>query len=96
MPGLSRRLKVLLLPHKIRASSQEIFRLIFFIMKLTLGVDSVIQSPRILTTSSQCALFLPKMSIQTDATVLNNIYTGESVTIMILKHLTNGISIYLL
>ena len=41
---------------------------------LTLGVDSVIQAPRLLTTSSQGALFLPQMSIQTDAIVLDVIY----------------------
>ena len=41
---------------------------------LTLGVDSVIQAPRLLTTSSQGALFLPQMSIQTDAIVLDIIY----------------------
>ena len=93
MPGLRLRLKGLLLLHKIRASSLEIFRLIFFIMGLTLDVDSVIQAPRLLTTSSQGALFLPQMSIQTDTIVLDNIYTGKSVTIMILKHLTNGMSI---
>ena len=63
-------------------------------MKLTLGVDSAIQSRRLLTTSSQGALFLPKMSIQTDTTVLDNIYTEKSVAIIILKHPTNGISIY--
>ena len=93
MPGLRRRLKVLLLPHKIRASLLEIFTLIFFIMTLTLGVDSVIQAPRLLITSSQGALFLPQMSIQTGAIVLDNTYTGKSVTIMILKHQTNGMSI---
>ena len=71
----------------------EIFRLIFFIMGLTLGVDSVIQAPRLLTTSSQGALFLPQMSIQTHTFVLGSIYTGKSVAIMILKHPTNGMSI---
>ena len=50
-------LKALLLPHKIRASSLEIFRLIFFRIGLTLSVDSVIQALRLLTTSSQGALF---------------------------------------
>ena len=74
MPGLRQRLNDLLLPHKIKASSQEIFRLIFLVMGLTLGVDSVIQAPRLLTTSSQGALFLPQMSIQTDAIVLDIIY----------------------
>ena len=44
---------------KIRASSLEIFRLIFFIMGLALDVDSVIQTRRLLTTSSHGALFLP-------------------------------------
>ena len=33
------------------------------------------------------------MSIQTGTNVLENIYTGKSVTIMILKHPTNGMSI---
>ena len=89
LPGLRRRLKGLLLPDTIRASSLEIFWLIFFIMGLTLGVDSVIQTPKLLTTSSQDALFLPQMSIQTDTIVLDNIYTGKSVTIIILKHLKN-------
>ena len=42
---------------------------------------------------SQGALFLPQMSKQTDTIVLDNIYTGKSVTIIILKHLTNGMSI---
>ena len=83
-----------MLLHKIRVSSKEDFWLIFFIMKLTVGVDSAIQSRRLLTTSSQGALFLPKMSIQTDTTVLDNIYTEKSVAIIILKHPTNGISIY--
>ena len=36
------------------------FRLIFFIMELTLGVDSVIQAPIPLTTSCQSALSCPK------------------------------------
>ena len=40
--GLRRRLKGLLLPHKIRVSALEIFSLKFFIMGLTLGVDSVV------------------------------------------------------
>ena len=62
-------------------------------MGLTLAVDSVIQAPRLLTTSSQGALYLPQMSIQTDTIVLENIYTGKSVTIITLKHLTNGMSI---
>ena len=62
-------------------------------MGLILGVDSVIQAPGLLITSSQGALFLPQMSIQTCAIVLDNIYTGKSVTIMILKHQTNGMSI---
>ena len=91
MPGLRWRLKGLLLPHEIGASFLEIFRLIFFIMWLTVGVDSVIQAPRLLTTSSQGAIFLPQMSIQTATIVLDNIHTGKSVTI-ILKHPTNGMS----
>ena len=61
-------------------------------MGQTLGVDSVIQAPRILTASSQGALFLPQISIQTDTIALDNIYTGKSVTIIMLKHLTNGMS----
>ena len=43
-------------------------------MGLTLGEDSVIQAPMLQTTLSQCALFLPKMSIQTDTIVLDNIH----------------------
>ena len=62
-------------------------------MELTLGVDSVIQAQRLLTTSSQGALFLPQMSIQTGTIVLDNVDAGKSVTIMILKHPTNGMSI---
>ena len=62
-------------------------------MGMTLGVDSVIQAPRLLTTSSQGALYFPQMGIQTDTIVLENIYTGKFVTIIILKHLTNGMSI---
>ena len=58
----------------------------------TLGVDSVIQAPRRLTTSSQGALFLPQMSIQRHPILLDNIYIGKSVTIMILKHPVNGTS----
>ena len=82
MPGVKRRLKVLLLSHKIRASSLEIFRLIFFIIGLTLDVDPVIQAPRLLTpTPSQGALFLLQMNIQIVTIVLDNIYTGKSVTI---------------
>ena len=50
-----------------------------------LGVDSATQAPRLLTTSSQGALFLPQMIIQTDAIVLDNIYTGKYVTIMIIE-----------
>ena len=92
VPGLKSRLKGLLLLHKIRAFSLEIFGLIFFIMGLTLFVNSVIQALRLLTTSSQGALFLPQISIKTDAIVLDNIYTGKYVTIMILKHPTNGMS----
>ena len=57
------------------------------------GVDSVIQALRLLTTSSQGALFLPQMSIQTDIIVLDNIYIEKSVTIIILKYPINGISI---
>ena len=61
-------------------------------MGLTLGVDSVIQAPRLMTTSSQGATFLSQMSIRTGKIVLDNIYTGKSVTIIILKHPTNGMS----
>ena len=61
-------------------------------MEQTLGVDSVIQALRQLTTSSQGTLFLPQMSIQTDTIVLNNLYTGRSGAILILKQLTNGMS----
>ena len=59
---------------------------------LTLNADSATQAPRLLTPSSQGALFLPQMSIQIDIIVLGNIYTGTSVTTMILKHPTNGMS----
>ena len=61
-------------------------------MGQTLGVGSVIQALRLLITSSQGALFLPQMSIQTDTIVLDNIYNGKSVTIMILKPPINGTS----
>ena len=44
-------------------------------MGQTLGVGSTIQAPRLLTTSSQGALFLPQMSIQRDAMVSDIIYT---------------------
>ena len=90
--GLKAELKGLLLLHKIRASSREFFRLIFFIIGLTVDVDSAIQAPRLLTTSSQGALFLPQMSIQIVIIVLGNIYTGKSVTTIILKHRTSGMS----
>ena len=49
-------------------------------------------STRLLTTSSQGTQFLPQMSIQRDIIVLDNIYTEKSVTIIILKHSTNGMS----
>ena len=39
------------------------------------------------------ALFLSQRSIQTDTIVLDNIYTGKFVTIMILKHPINGMNI---
>ena len=58
-------------------TSLEVFRLIFFIMELILAVDSVLQAPRLLTTSSQGALFLPQMSIETGTIVLDNIYTEK-------------------
>ena len=54
-------------------------------MGLILGVGSVIEALRLLTTLSQAALLLLQMSIQTDAIVLDNIYTGKSVTIMLKK-----------
>ena len=62
-------------------------------MGMTLGVDYVIQAKRLLNTSSQGGLFLTQMSIQTGTIVMDNIYTGKSVTIMILKHPTNGMNI---
>ena len=62
-------------------------------MGLTLGVDSLIQAPTLFIISSQGALFLLQMSIQTGTITLDNIYNGKSVTIMILKHPTNGMSI---
>ena len=43
-------------------------------MGLILDADSAIQAPRLLTTSSQGALFLPRMSMQIDIIVLGNIY----------------------
>ena len=61
-------------------------------MGQTLGVGSLIQPLRLLTTSSQGALLLPQMSIETDTIVLDNIYTEKFVTMMILKHMTNGMS----
>ena len=96
MPDLRWRLKGLLLLHKIRASSPEMFRLIFFLMGFfifPLGEDSAIQAPRLLTTSSQGALFLSQRSIKTGTIVLTNTYAGTSVTIMILKHPADGMSI---
>ena len=55
-------------------------------MGLILGVGSVIEALRLLTTLSQGALLLLQMSIQTGAIVLDNIYTyGKSVTIMLKK-----------
>ena len=62
-------------------------------MGLTLGVDSLIQTPTLFIISSQGALFLLQMSIQTGTVTLDNIYNGKSVTIMISKHPTNGMSI---
>ena len=91
MPDLRWRLKGLL-SLRVRVFSLEIFRLIFFIMGLTLGVDSVTQAPRLLTNSSQGPLFLPQMSIQRDTIALDNVYAGKYVTIIILKHPTNGMS----
>ena len=61
-------------------------------MGLTVDVDSAIQAPTLLTTSSQGALFLPQMNIQIDIIVLGNIYTEKSLTIIILKHPINGMS----
>ena len=62
---------------EIRAFSLETFRLVFFIMGQTLGVGSVIQAPRLSTTSAQGALFLPQMSIQTQSSW--TIYTLENL-----------------
>ena len=62
-------------------------------MGKTLDVDSAIQPPILLITSSQGALFLPQMRIKTNTIVLENICTGKSVTIMIFKHPTNGMSV---
>ena len=61
-------------------------------MGQTLGVGFVIQAPRLLTISSQDALLLSQMSIQTDTIRLDNIYTGKFVTFMILKPPTNGMT----
>ena len=94
IPGLRWRRKYLLLPKKIRGSSVELFRLIFFITGLNLDVDSVIQAPRLLTTSYQGAhSYL--MGIQIVTIVSDNIDTGKSSTIMISKHPANGMSINL-
>ena len=60
-------------------------------MGQTLRAGSVIQAPRLSTTSTQGALFLPQMSIQTLYT--DNIYTGKSVINMVLKLPTNGMSV---
>ena len=62
-------------------------------MGLILDIDSVIQTPRLLAPLSQDALFLPQMSIQKDTIILDNTYTEKSVTIITLKHPTNGMSI---
>ena len=108
LPGLRRILKGLLLLHKIRSSSLETFRLVFFIMGQTLGVDSATQALRLLSTSSQGALFLPPNECTNRRNRagqyihwkicnhyhIDNIYTGKSVTIIILKHPTNGMSMY--
>ena len=83
----------LLLLHKIRASSIDVFRLIFFITEQALDVGFVIQAQTLLTTLTRGALFLPQMGIQTETIVLDNIYNGKYVTIMMLKHVTNGMSI---
>ena len=48
--GLKEKTKGLLLPLKIRTSSLEILMLIFLKGGMTLGVDSIIQAPRLLTT----------------------------------------------
>ena len=108
LPGLRRILKGLLLLHKIRSSSLETFRLVFFIMGQTLGVDSATQALRLLSTSSQGALFLPPNECTNRRNRagqyihwkicnhyhIDNIYTGKSVTIIILKHPTNGMTMY--
>ena len=62
-------------------------------MGLILGVDSVMQAPRLSVTSSQRAIFLHKMSILTDTMVLDNMYTGKSVAIITLKQPTNDMTI---
>ena len=90
--GLRHRLKSLLLLCKIRVSSLEIFRLIFFLMGLILDVDSVIQTPRLFTTSSQGSLFLTQMTTQIDTIALDNICTEKSVTTIVLEHTINGMS----
>ena len=76
--GLRRRLNGLLSPYKIRGMGQ--------------APGSSVQTLRLLATSFQGALFLSQMSIQTDTIELDKIYTGKSVTIIILKHPTNGTS----
>ena len=54
-------------------------------MGLILGEDSAIQALRLLTTSSQGALFLPQMRIQTD-TIVFKIFNRYDIDV-------NGISL---
>ena len=81
----------------VAAQGQSFFTRNFQVNNIHNGAD-----PRFCNISTETidqlmpgALFLPQMSIQTDTIVLGNMYTGKSVTIMMLKHLTNGMSINL-
>ena len=65
------------------AQDQSLFTRNFQANILHNGANSVIQVPRLLTTLSQGALFLPQMSIQPDTIILKNIYTAKSANIMI-------------
>ena len=67
---------------RLLTSSSQV---IFFTMEQTLRVNSAIQATRLLTSSSQGACSCPK----SDTIVLD---TEKSVTTMILKDLTNGMS----
>ena len=63
---------------KIRASSLEIFRPIFFIMGLTLGEDSVIQAPKLLSTLG-CTNLAPNEYIKRHNYLEQYIHTLENL-----------------